>query len=248
MTAIGRVDRPKTRKGSQIVKAREPQLIENVKKTTFVKGSNINQETTQILKDLYRLKKTESVFYQKKNDIKPFEDVTPLEKLMAKKDTSLFAFGSHNKKRPQNIVLGRTFDRMILDQFEFGVENFKSLEDFKVSKIGIMVKPILVFSGEAWTQSNEMKRLRNFFIDFFKGEPREYVGVAGLEHVISFTAVDTMSILLRSYKVRIVLWSEDISWYTGSRYSFYLESKSIMDIFHGWGMVGRVNFLINHMI
>lgn len=201
MTAIARVDRPKTRKGSKIVKAREPQLIENPKQASFVKASNINQETTQILKDLYTLKKTESVFYQKKNDMKPFEDVVPLEKLLGKKDTSLFVFGSHNKKRPRNIVMGRTFDRMVLDQFEFGVENFKSLEDFKVPKIGIMVKPILVFAGEAWQQSNEMKRLRNFFIDFFKGEPRQYVGVAGLEHVLSFTALDTMSILLRSYKV-----------------------------------------------
>lgn len=199
----GRVERPKTRKGSKIVKAREPLLVENIKKTSFVKGTNVNQETTQILKDLYSLKKTESIFYQKKNDIKPFEDGVPLEKLLGKKDTSLFVFGSHNKKRPLNIVMGRTFDRMILDQFEFGVENFKSLQQFKVPKIGIMVKPILVFSGESWQQSNEMRRLRNFFIDFFKGEPRQYIGVTGLEHVLSFSATDTMSILLRSYKVCI---------------------------------------------
>lgn len=202
MTAVARVDQPKTRKGSKILKAREPQVIENPKKTSFVKGNNINQRTTQILKDIYALKKSESVFYQQRNDIKPFEDPSPLEKLMGKKDTSLFAFGSHNKKRPQNIVLGRTFDRMIIDQFEFGVENFKSLQEFKVPKIGVMLKPILVFSGESWQHSNEMKRLKNFFIDFFKGEPRDYIAVTGLEHVISFTILDTISILLRSYKVR----------------------------------------------
>ncbi|OQR67087.1 ribosome production factor 2-like [Tropilaelaps mercedesae] len=203
MTAIARVDRPKTRKGSKIVKAREPQLIENPKKTSFIRAGNINQRTTQILKDLYTLKKTESVFYQKKNDIKPFDDAVPLEKLMAKNDTSLFALGSHNKKRPQNIVLGRTFDRMVMDQFEFGVENYKSLEEFKVPKISIMVKPILVFAGESWQLTNELKRLKNFLIDFFKGEPRDYIGVSGLEHVISFTALDTVSILLRSYKVQL---------------------------------------------
>lgn len=201
MTAAARVDRPKTRKGSRIVKAREPLTIENPKKTSFIKATNINLRTTQILKDLYTLKKTESVFYQKKNEIKPFEDVSYLEKLMGKKDTSLFAFGSHNKKRPQNIVLGRTFDRMVSDQFEFGVENYKSLEEFKVAKIGIMVKPVLVFAGEAWQQTSEMKRLKNFLIDFFRGEPREYLGVSGIEHTISFTAVDTVTILLRSYKV-----------------------------------------------
>ncbi|XP_018496905.1 ribosome production factor 2 homolog [Galendromus occidentalis] len=203
MTAVARVDRPKTRKGSRIVKAREPLTIENPKKTSFVKAANINQRTAQILKDLYTLKKTESVFYQKKNDIRPFEDVSHLEKLMAKKDTSLFAFGSHNKKRPQNIVLGRTFDRMVSDQFEFGVENYKALDEFKVAKIGIMVKPVLIFAGEAWQQTNEMKRLKNFLIDFFRGEPREYLGVSGLEHAISFTAMGSSTILLRSYKIHL---------------------------------------------
>lgn len=217
MTATARVDRPKTRKGSRIVKAREPLTIENPKKTSFIKATNINLRTTQILKDLYTLKKTESVFYQKKNEIKPFEDVTYLEKLMAKKDTSLFAFGSHNKKRPQNIVLGRTFDRMVSDQFEFGVENYKALEEFKVAKIGIMVKPVLVFAGEAWQQTNEMKRLKNFFIDFFRGEPREYLGVSGIEHTISFTAVDTVTILLRSYKVSCISQTKELSLLKQSR-------------------------------
>ena len=43
----------------------------------------------------------------KKNDFRPFEDETPIEKLSKKLDASLFLFGSHTKKRPNNIVIGK---------------------------------------------------------------------------------------------------------------------------------------------
>ena len=35
-----------------------------------------------------------------------FENVTPIEELSQKYDISLFAFCSHNKKRPNNVILG----------------------------------------------------------------------------------------------------------------------------------------------
>lgn len=42
----------------------------------------------------------------RKNDILPFEDITPIEAFLRKNQASLFMFGSHNKKRPNNLVLG----------------------------------------------------------------------------------------------------------------------------------------------
>jgi len=200
MTAHPEVERTKTRKGARVVKARQPQLIENVKKAMFIRAANCNQSTTDILKDLYILKKPDGVMMQRKNELIPFDDAMPVEKMLAAKDVSLFVVGSHNKKRPQNIVFGRTFDRETLDMFELGAQEFRSLSDFKVPKVSAMVKPILIFSGESWTQSAEMTRLKNFFIDFFRGEVREYVAVNGLEHVIAFTALDTTHIMFRSYR------------------------------------------------
>lgn len=50
-----------------------------------------------------------------------------------KSDASHFVFGSHSKKRPNNLVFGRTFNGHLLDMFELGMDSFKSLEDFKVA-------------------------------------------------------------------------------------------------------------------
>lgn len=55
----------------------------------------------------YQLKKPDAVHFNKKNDILPFENITPIEGFANKYNASLFAFASHNKKRPNNIILGK---------------------------------------------------------------------------------------------------------------------------------------------
>ena len=57
----------------------------------------------------YNLKKPDAVMLRKNNDMIPFEDVTPIETLSKKQDASLFVFGSHSKKRPNNLVLGKVY-------------------------------------------------------------------------------------------------------------------------------------------
>jgi ribosome production factor 2 len=41
----------------------------------------------------------------RKNEMVPFEDATGLEFLAQKNECSLFAFASHNQKRPHNLTL-----------------------------------------------------------------------------------------------------------------------------------------------
>ena len=49
--------------------------------------------------------KPHSKTLQRKNEILPFEDCKSIEFLAEKNDCSLFAFASHTKKRPHNLIL-----------------------------------------------------------------------------------------------------------------------------------------------
>ncbi|WP_411024078.1 hypothetical protein, partial [Salmonella sp. s58079] len=77
------------------------------------------------------IEKFTSLIDIKKNIMRPFEDSTSMEFFSKKSDCSLFLFGSHNKKRPNNLVFGRMFDFHVLDMFELGIEKFTSLIDIK---------------------------------------------------------------------------------------------------------------------
>ncbi|XP_015925531.1 ribosome production factor 2 homolog [Parasteatoda tepidariorum] len=195
------VVKPKTRPGKRFLENREPKLIENDKKAIFIRGVNANNVALQVLKDLSMLKKPHTVFYNKKNDLKPFEDATPLEGFCKKSDASHFMFGSHNKKRPNNMVAGRMFDHQVLDMFEFGIEDYKSLKDFKTAKVATGNKPMLLFT-EGFDQKPEFKRIKNFFIDFFRGPVIEYVNLKGLEHLLVFSVFNE-KICFRSYRVSL---------------------------------------------
>lgn len=60
-------------------------------------------------------------------------------------------FGSNSKKRPNNIVLGRTFDWKVLDMVEFGINSFQSIEDLSNSiDIPYQIKPFVIFQGDLW--------------------------------------------------------------------------------------------------
>lgn len=82
-------------------------------------------------------------------------------------------YGSHAKKRPHNLVIGRTYDHQIYDLVEVGVENFKSMKDFdydkKLSpKVGS--KPFITFIGEGFENVSELRHLKEVLIDLLRGE------------------------------------------------------------------------------
>ncbi|XP_028295420.1 ribosome production factor 2 homolog [Gouania willdenowi] len=193
------VIKPKTKRSKRFLDNRAAKLTENVKGAIIMKGGNTSQTITQTLKDIYSLKKPNAVLYKKKNITRPFEDSTSLEFFSKKSDCSLFLFGSHNKKRPNNLIFGRMFDFHVLDMIELGVEKYVSLADIKVSKCPEGTKPMLVFAGEAFDTDVEHKRLKSLLIDFFRGPTVSAVRLAGLEHILHFTAVDGR-IYMRSYR------------------------------------------------
>uniref|UniRef100_A0A3B4YD37 Ribosome production factor 2 homolog n=1 Tax=Seriola lalandi dorsalis TaxID=1841481 RepID=A0A3B4YD37_SERLL len=178
MTQLNGVVKPKSKRSKRFLESRAPKLTEDVKTAMIMKGGNTSQTITQALKDLVS---DHSEFFSKKTDC------------------SLFLFGSHNKKRPNNLIFGRLFDFHVLDMIELGIEKFVSLSDIKTSKCPEGTKPMLVFAGEAFDIDNEHKRLKSLLTDFFRGPTVSAVRLAGLEHVLHFTALDG-KIFLRSYR------------------------------------------------
>ncbi|XP_046977942.1 ribosome production factor 2 homolog [Vanessa cardui] len=203
MGVIQRIKKPTTRKGKKVLLSREPKPIEGPKQSIFLQARNPSERARKVLKDLYDLKKPDAAYLSRKNDFVPFEDATLIEKLCYKKDASLFGVSSHSKKRPHNIVLGRTFNYGILDMIELGAENFKAMSDFHNMKVLAGIKPCLLFNGPVWELNQDLKRLKSLFTDFFYREKVESVRLQGLEHVLSFSATDDGMIYLRSYRIHL---------------------------------------------
>eukprot|EP00088_Acartia_fossae_P053365 TRINITY_DN6073_c0_g1_i1.p1 TRINITY_DN6073_c0_g1~~TRINITY_DN6073_c0_g1_i1.p1 ORF type:complete len:343 (+),score=124.95 TRINITY_DN6073_c0_g1_i1:37-1029(+) len=202
MVVMNRITKAKTKRGKRALEVKEPKAIENVKSAVFVRGVKCSQAVQDCMKDISALKKPDSIAYNQKNDIRPFEDFSKLEFYSKKLDASLFCFGSHNKKRPNNMILGRMYDNHMLDMIELGLENFMPLNAFKTGKIATGTKPCLVFEGEQFadTTNLEMQRLKNLLIDFFRGPEVDNVRLAGIEHTLQFTSHENR-VFMRSYKV-----------------------------------------------
>ena len=80
---------------------------------------------------------------KKKNAVYPFEDTAFLEKQCLKFNAAFFIVGNNQKKRPNDIVIGRIFNEKVIDMVEFGVSDFealKTLTQFEYSQ-----KPVLIF-------------------------------------------------------------------------------------------------------
>lgn len=195
----------------RLMKKQGPLEVENTKKVLIFRGHKTSQQVVDVMRDIAMISKPHCKMLDKKNEILPFEDANSIEFLTTKNDTSLFAMGSHTKKRPHNLVLGRTFDGHVLDMFEFGVDNFESLDSIKGFKKSLASKPALIFLGDQWNSDSAYERMRNFFIDFFRGDKVEKINLKGIDHVMVFAVVEgvvhvrthNISFLRSGTKVRV---------------------------------------------
>ena len=83
---------------------------------------------------------------------------------------------------------------------EFGFSDYKPLDEFRVPKIPVGTKPIVIFSGQPFEVEHDYQRIKNLFLDFFSGPNVESIRLSGLEHVMHFVAADG-KIFVRSYRV-----------------------------------------------
>ena len=169
--------------GKRYLEDRAPKLRENAKKLLVLRGSKTSEQTTAALKSVAMLKspfcKTLS---RRRDDLRPFEDCSAVEGIAARHDCSFFCVGSHSKKRPHNLVFGRTHDGHLLDMFEFGVVEAGAGAGGYAKLVGS--KPLLSFVGE-WDDKEETKRCKNFLCDLLRGPDVDEVNLAGLDHVVA---------------------------------------------------------------
>jgi ribosome production factor 2 len=189
-------------KVARAVKNKEPKLVENTKQLLVLRGNKTSEEVNALLRDLKMMKAPDAKVLSKRNDLHPFEDANSVEFLTQKNDASLFLLGSHTKKRPNNLIIGRTFDGHIMDMMELGFENFRSIDDFKCkSKMAPGSKPCFVFAGAEWETTEEHMKLKNILLDMFRGTITTSVNVKGLDHVIVCSAARNNRVLFRHYSI-----------------------------------------------
>lgn len=207
--ASTRVKTPMKHRIKRELERRAPKLVENGKKTLLLHGTKTSNVLNAVLAEIYHLKRDNALKYSRKNDnVRPFESggETSLEFFSVKTDCSLFVFGSHSKKRPNNLVIGRTYDHHIYDLVEVGVENFKSMESFSYEKKlapRIGSKPFFAFIGEGFETIEELKHLKELLLDLLRGEVVTNLNLAGLDRVYVCTAVSANKVFFTHCALRL---------------------------------------------
>jgi ribosome production factor 2 len=113
----------------------------------MLRGNKISNDVKSVILDLHQMRSKEysTLSLRRSRELLPFEGVGDLEHLVSKFNCSLFTLGTHQKKRPDNLIMGRMYTNHLLDMFEFCVANYVAATQFKVHDINYELKPILIF-------------------------------------------------------------------------------------------------------
>ncbi|KAK0584470.1 hypothetical protein LWI29_013778 [Acer saccharum] len=204
-----KVRTPKNARAKRELEKRAPKLVETGKKTLILQGTKTSNTLNAVMTELYLLKKGSAIRYTRKNEnIRPFESggETSLEFFSLKTDCSIFIYGSTTKKRPDNLVIGRTYDHHIYDLVEVGVENFKPISSFTYDKkLGPQVgsKPFICFIGEGFENVEELKHLKEVLVDLLRGEVIENLNLSGVDRAYVCTAISSDKVFFTHCALRL---------------------------------------------
>ena len=197
--SILREIKPRNARTARIVKAREPQILEERKRTLLLHGSKCPLPVHTVLKTIHSLTKPHSTLLNKKNEtIYPFEDASSLEFLAGKNDSGLVVFGSSSKKRPNSITMCRIYNGKTLDMVEMLLlpqpESPQTSQQQKPFQIGVEMKPLILFAGSSWADTSNSpsasiySTLKSLLLDVFCGEEITNIDVAGLQYILLVAA------------------------------------------------------------
>ncbi|KAH0830137.1 putative ribosome production factor [Lanmaoa asiatica] len=187
-----RTIKPRNARSKRALEVREPKEVEDARTAIFVRGTHAGEAVQNAMKELMALKKPYAISFSKRNVVRPFEDTSSLEFWAQKNDASMFLLGQSTKKRPNGLVVARTFDSRMLDMCEFGVDKFVSMAAFKTPKSTPGHKPMMHFASELFDTHPRYVQLKSLLMDLFNAEVVESVCLPGLEHVISVTVAPSL--------------------------------------------------------
>ncbi|KAF8129303.1 Brix-domain-containing protein [Boletus edulis] len=199
-----RTIKPRNARSKRALEVREPKEVEDARTAIFVRGTHAGEVVQYAMKELMALKKPNAISFSKKNDVRPFEDASSLEFWAQKNDASIFVVGQSTKKRPNGLVMVRTFDARVLDMCEFGVDSFVSMAAFKTPKSTPGHKPMMHFASELFDSHPRYIQLKSLLLDIVTVGPllpnqTTTVGGAGLDDPKQLPKVH-----VRTYTVKLV--------------------------------------------
>lgn len=109
-------------------------------------------------------------------------------------------FGTHSKKRPNNVTILRVYDGKLLDMVEMLllVPADQPQPEPKL-QIGVEMKPLILFAGSQWDDTSSSERaslfqtLKSMMLDIFQGEEISSIDVAGLQYLLMIAAGESSS-------------------------------------------------------
>jgi ribosome production factor 2 len=155
--AVERLIKPKNARAKRALAKRAPKTVEVLKRALLLHSGKTSGVMKSLLCDLGAMKAGESLKLSRKNEgVRPFEGggEASLEFLTRKADCSLFALASHSKKRPHNLVLGRTYDSHLLDMVEFGVRTITPSQSQQSHALGACAPA----AAEGWQRQRGARR------------------------------------------------------------------------------------------
>ncbi|CAE7209940.1 unnamed protein product, partial [Rhizoctonia solani] len=176
--------KPKNAASKRALDARAPKEIEDERTVIFVKGTHVGEKVSGVMKDLMALKRPHAIAFNKKNQIRPFEDTASLDFWANKNDAGMFAIGQSTKKRPDGLTLVRMYDGSVLDMCELGVVGYQPMSSFPGPKSTPGHRPLVHFASDLFDTHPRYVQLRSLLLDFFGGSQIDAIHLAGVEHII----------------------------------------------------------------
>ena len=110
---------------------------------------------------------------------------------------------SSNKKRPNSLVFGRTYERQILDIFELNIQSFTGDIENTFKQFDANTLPVFICSGDIFETNSQLGRMRNFFSDFFSPFRNEKVYLNtdfSLQLIVTLSGFEDKSFVFKFYR------------------------------------------------